>query len=138
MTHVICRLTAKNRDQLRNPTLGNRSWATFTFLMSTVIVVLRRLDFDGERCAFDSCVRSNIILLQCSYCLQQCGHISSSYLTQTVLCSRRHSACGVQVCRGYGDPHRDPFGYGYGVGMGMIFHPHRPMGILWGFLINLK
>ena len=32
MTHVICRLTAKNRDQLRNPTLGNRVWATFTFL----------------------------------------------------------------------------------------------------------
>jgi len=39
-----------------------------------------------------------------------------------------------QGCRGHGDPH----GYGYGVGMGMIFHPHKPMGILWGFLINLK
>jgi len=24
MAHVTCRLTAKNRDQLRNPTLGNR------------------------------------------------------------------------------------------------------------------
>ena len=32
MTHVACRLTAKNRDQLRNPTLGNRVWATFTFI----------------------------------------------------------------------------------------------------------
>jgi len=32
MTHVTCRLTAKNRDQLRNPTLGNRVCATFTFL----------------------------------------------------------------------------------------------------------
>jgi len=31
MTHVTCMLTAKNRDQLRNPTLGNRVWATFTF-----------------------------------------------------------------------------------------------------------
>ena len=30
MTHVTCRLTAKYRDQLRNPTLGNRVWATFT------------------------------------------------------------------------------------------------------------
>ena len=29
MTHVTCRLTAKNRDQLRNPTLGNRVWAAF-------------------------------------------------------------------------------------------------------------
>ena len=25
------RLTANNRDQLRNPTLGNRVWATFTY-----------------------------------------------------------------------------------------------------------
>ena len=31
MTHVTCRLTAKNRDQLRNPTLGNRVWSSFTF-----------------------------------------------------------------------------------------------------------
>ena len=31
MTHVTCRLTAKNRDQLRNPTLGNRVRATFSF-----------------------------------------------------------------------------------------------------------
>ena len=31
MTHVTCRLTAKNRDQLRNPTLGNRVWAAFTY-----------------------------------------------------------------------------------------------------------
>jgi len=30
MTHVTCRLTAKNRDQLRNPTLGNQVWATFS------------------------------------------------------------------------------------------------------------
>ena len=29
MIHVTCRLTAKNRDQLQNPTLGNRVWATF-------------------------------------------------------------------------------------------------------------
>jgi len=32
MTHVTYRLTAKNRDQLRNPSLGNRVWATFTFI----------------------------------------------------------------------------------------------------------
>jgi len=34
MTDVTCRLTAKNRDQLRNPTLGNRVRATFTFFTS--------------------------------------------------------------------------------------------------------
>jgi len=33
MTHATCRLIAKNRDQLRNPTLCNRVWATFTFFM---------------------------------------------------------------------------------------------------------
>ena len=31
MIHVTYRLTVKNRDQLRNPPLGNRVWATFTF-----------------------------------------------------------------------------------------------------------
>ena len=31
MIHVTCRLTAKNWDQLRNSTLGNQVWATFTF-----------------------------------------------------------------------------------------------------------
>ena len=34
MTSVTCRLTAKNHDQLWNPTLGNRVWATFTFFCS--------------------------------------------------------------------------------------------------------
>jgi len=29
MTHVTCKLTAKNQDQLRNPALGNRVWVTF-------------------------------------------------------------------------------------------------------------
>ena len=33
MTHVTCGLTAKNLDQLPNPTLGNRVWAAFTFLL---------------------------------------------------------------------------------------------------------
>ena len=33
MTRVTCRLTAKNQDQLWNPALGNRVWATFTFFM---------------------------------------------------------------------------------------------------------
>jgi len=36
MTHVTCRLTATNRDQLRNSTLGDRVWTTFTFLSRTL------------------------------------------------------------------------------------------------------
>ena len=38
MTHVTCRLTAKTRDQLRNPTLGNRVWAT-PFLATNSLLV---------------------------------------------------------------------------------------------------
>ena len=37
MTHVTCRLTTKNRDQLRNPTLGNRVWAVFLRRAATVV-----------------------------------------------------------------------------------------------------
>ena len=61
MTHVTCRLTAKNRDQLRSPTLGNRVWAPFTFfytpcmglsLASLVcsggVLAARRRDADGR------------------------------------------------------------------------------------------
>ena len=33
MTHVNCRLTAKNQDQLQNATLSNRVWASFTFYL---------------------------------------------------------------------------------------------------------
>ena len=32
MTHATCRLTTKNRDHLRNATLGNRVWAVSTYL----------------------------------------------------------------------------------------------------------
>ena len=40
---VTCRLTAKNRDQLRNPTLGNRVWASFTFsVRRSSVLVYRR------------------------------------------------------------------------------------------------
>ena len=39
MTHVTCRLTADNRDQLRNPMLGNQVWASFFsfYIRSTYI-----------------------------------------------------------------------------------------------------
>ena len=36
MTHVTCRLTAKDLDQLWDPTLGNRVWATSSFLMEVL------------------------------------------------------------------------------------------------------
>jgi len=67
MTHIICRLTAKNRDQLRNPTLGNRVWATFTFL-STVRCI--------KRCS-DPSVRPSV-------CLSQLRSSKRCILTATV------------------------------------------------------
>jgi len=33
MIYVTCSLTAKNQDQLRNHTLGNRVWAILPFLL---------------------------------------------------------------------------------------------------------
>ena len=38
MTHITCRLTAKNRNQLLNPTLGDRVWATFFYLMCYCLI----------------------------------------------------------------------------------------------------
>ena len=51
MTHVTCRLTAKNRDQLGNPTLGNRVWANF-YVSARIrpfpLCLLKRLTFDPD------------------------------------------------------------------------------------------
>ena len=57
MTHVTCMLTAKNRDQLRNPTLGNRVWATFTFL--------------GAICCYIYCMQHGVHVPM-SLCLSVC------------------------------------------------------------------
>jgi len=60
MTHVTCRLTAKNRDQLRNPTLGNRVWATVTFFKKNNSSAINGEAADDNalyRQASDSCAR---------------------------------------------------------------------------------
>jgi len=44
MIHVTYRLTVKNRDQLRNPTLGSRVWATFTFFNLTKLLTTSMFD----------------------------------------------------------------------------------------------
>jgi len=51
MTHDTCRLTAQNRDQLRNPTLGNRVWAAFL-----------QFDYGG---AARRCAASRGVVLRC-------------------------------------------------------------------------
>ena len=57
MTHVTCRLTANNRDQLRNPMLGNRVWATFTFF--------------GAICCYIYCMQHGVHVPM-SVCLSVC------------------------------------------------------------------
>jgi len=42
MTHVTCRLTTKNRDQLRNLTLGNRVWATLPLSLQLIKCTISR------------------------------------------------------------------------------------------------
>ena len=46
MTHITCRLTAKNRDQLRNPTLGNRVWATFLHCLDVLRDLVQEEDME--------------------------------------------------------------------------------------------
>jgi len=63
MTHVTCRLTAKNWDQLQNPTLGNRVWVTFTFFstdgmlfylyVTYVFIFLSLLAVTSQKCRMD-------------------------------------------------------------------------------------
>ena len=49
MTHVTCRLTAKNRDQLRNPALGSRVWATFVLIFFVSMFLCHLLVNKGGR-----------------------------------------------------------------------------------------
>jgi len=48
MTHVTCRLTAKNWDQPRNPTLCNRVRATFTFYLWVETIRILRAEAAGR------------------------------------------------------------------------------------------
>ena len=45
MTHVTCRLTAKNRDQLGSPALGNPVWASFCLLPRPTTNAINKLLF---------------------------------------------------------------------------------------------
>ena len=65
MTHVTCRLTAKNRDQLRNPTLGNRVWATFTFTFYRIACTSPKRSTPRREPQNDDCSRTT---RSCTYC----------------------------------------------------------------------
>jgi len=62
MTHVTCRLTAQKRDQLQNPTLGNRVWVTFTFTLLLAVGNLHNSAYDSTVLIVTDCdTRSNKI-----------------------------------------------------------------------------
>ena len=75
MTHVTCRLTAKNRDRLRNPTLGNQVWANFTFLADYCC------SYDGAQFTF--CVVAVVDEMKssgidCHHCQTACSQSSDA------------------------------------------------------------
>jgi len=79
MTHVTCRLTAKSRDQLQNPTLGNRAWATFYLFKS--LYNTNRKSYLGSR----------LVLIPPACCSDR--KCSKSPLASTDLAIRRRSYC---------------------------------------------
>jgi len=84
MTYVTCRLTAKHRDQLRNPTLGNRVWATFTLHL---LPFYRRLK--TVRIA-----RKKYFV----YCFNNSQHISALHHKTRTNCSNFNSYCPWILC----------------------------------------
>jgi len=73
LTHVTCRLTAKNRYQLRNPTLGVRVWATFLHFvcMRACVVFVLSLNAFANICHLlisftDFCIfRLSLFIFRC-------------------------------------------------------------------------
>jgi len=67
MTRVTRRLTAKNRDQLRNHTLGNRVWATFNFITTRLHSngrgLLLQSDWRGMRSCW-LCIKTREVTVQ--------------------------------------------------------------------------
>jgi len=64
-----CRLTAKNRGQLRNPTLGNRVWASFTVLHSQNADLHFSVQPDGQLAAETALMHRLRVCLFTPHCL---------------------------------------------------------------------
>ena len=83
MTRVTCRLTAENRDQLRNPTLGNRVRANFTFFCVWQHLNKRIHVHDDDDDDDDTaCVRSKYCTDFFSWLILQLIHYTSQIVRQ--------------------------------------------------------
>ena len=97
MTRVTCRLTAQNRDQVRNPPLGNRVWANFTILihnssLNTSTHSARKVGFIfDEHLTFSDQSSLQIVLLP--YCQLRCIHpyFDTKKTSSTIITSIVHS-----------------------------------------------
>ena len=106
MTHVTCRLTAKNRDQLRNPSLGNRVWATFLVEFNSFTYLNCRACFQSlhARC---SLLPPSRMFQSCVFVVAECR--SAQHVTASSVARRRcrypvirvRRACGIAavLCR---------------------------------------
>jgi len=103
MTHVTCRLTAKIWDQLCNPTLGNRVWATFLWpvvkrseLFCSHYSATLQLKNDIYEVV---CIRANVIESECCTGQWMPGYVGDSGCTYSaviytdMLVSVQHDAC---------------------------------------------
>ena len=93
MIHVTCRLTAKNRDQLRDPTLGNR--LCMGYLNLSTHQTHNSCEYSIYR---QYCVRARVLSrLQCP----SCGRDAAARCLGPHLCCYRDSLCehDAAVCR---------------------------------------
>jgi len=89
MTHVTCRLAAKkNPDQPRNPTLGNRVWAIFTFF--TVWGMWKEAPMPKTRS-----IRPVVSIQHRPVTV---GTLDDSACRAGISASRGKSGCRVQIC----------------------------------------
>jgi len=100
MTHVTCRLTAKNWDQLRNPTLGKRVWATFfTFYTPFAFTVTYWCLFVRWSCSYHDVKHKNLLN---SMWLISITFLSVGYgdIVPNTYCGRAIAVCsGIMVRR---------------------------------------
>ena len=99
MTHVTCRLTAKNRDQLRNPTLGTRVWAAFTFVRQ---LTRFRVSLVGVSvctvCMVHGVCSLQVHLLMCSAHCVDSVHTAALHVINLLTTLLRDEAVCLSVC----------------------------------------
>jgi len=133
MTHITCRLTAKNRDQLRNPTLGNRIWATLLHVhweSKTAIISINDQLFPDPETSVISCRWSNTSHsgpfmtsdTTPSSMSTRTAWISTSDKVRSIWLVSHHKSECVCLLKIYNSDYRSRFYYFCGVSFYILFH----------------